>query len=445
MFTESSLQEEVKKIFGSDNRVASNYRVSLIFHTLMQDIEVTSVIKFSEMSDYANNISDKLGVVVLMHPLDYVEKLQPAKAILEATLKMIPVSAEGEDVIGSNSVAMQRFRARLPEEPQSTINGDVTANLVENTRATTGHIEVSVELNNLLVERLRAVDVGDTYGPITPPNLLKLLMDLWSRDGSGDYDFAGVDMVPAKNDQLRDNLVIPHGIRLVDLPGFIHEHCGGVYSAGIGWYLTKRHWYIYPLYDHTRFDVEKMTLTVIICNSATYPIIQKSYRYVNNSLTILSNKDPSVYDDTESKQQNEGSGVRFVDSNKLFNGLGKYDGNKYTIDQRENVSEFTTYGRDSKDTIAPIAKSVIHNNPLNEYSRLARNNTVHFTLTWEQSDASLLYPGMPVRMVYWNGSRVKEIRGTLLGKAVETLRAGNVTSSQFIQVTALTVAAPKVV
>lgn len=444
MFTDSSLQEEVKKIFNGSNKVVSNYRIKLIFHTLMEDIEVVSVVSFSDISDYANKLSDELEVVALMHPLDYIEKLQPSKAILEATLTMVPVSSEGEDVIGSNSIASQRFRARLPEETQSSINGDITSNLVENARSTSGYIEVSVELSNILIERLRSVDVGDIYGPITPPNLLKLLLDRWSRSSAGEYDFAGVDMVESRNELPRDNIVIPP-MRLVDLPKFIHEKCGGVYSAGIGWFLTKQHWYVYPLYDHNRFDNEKMTATIIICNSSTYPIIQKSYRYANGSLTIFSNKDPQIFDDTESKQQNEGSGVRFVDGNRLFNGLGKREGNKYIIDQRDNVSEFTTYNRTGGDTIAPISKQAIHTNPLKEYSRLARNNAVHFVLTWEQSDASLIYPGMPVRMVYWNGARIKEIRGTILGKAADTTRAGTSTSNQYVQVTKLTIAAPKAV
>lgn len=306
-------------------------------------------------------------------------------------------------------------------------------------------MEVSIQLTNVISENLRAISAGGVYGPMTPPDLLKLLLDTWSRDSEGTYPFAGVDMVRGKNDIVRNNIIIPQRIKLVELAKYIQEEVGGVYPSGIGWYLAGDLWYVYPLYDVTRFDEEKRTATIILANAQAYPVVQKSYRVSGNNLTIFSNTEPTVFDKTESLQQNEGSGVRFVNASSITGSFGKHEKNKFTIDQSKNVNEVNSYQREGGDIIAPVSATVIHSNPLQEFSKLAQNSAVLFTIQWTQSDSSLIYPGMPVKLVYWNGANIKELRGTVLGKNATTERAGTATSTQYIQTTTLVVAVRKVI
>lgn len=414
-------------------------------HAGTNDIEVSKVKSYVRLKDFANNQTDKINVVVMIGIGDYNHLIRTNRGTLELTLRRYEATErEAVEVIGQ-PISVERFRAVPPEEKHSSMNDSMSVDVKREDANKTAMLDLSLELLSPTIEQLRAVQVGGLYTAKNSGELVRTLLTKFSK-GIGvdkERDIKGVDIISGYNETPRENYDIAHGTTLLDLPGYIHRKCGGVYSAGMGWYLQDYLWFVYPLYDVQRFDNELDTLTIIMVPENKIPRLKNTYRKTNNHLVILVTAAPTVIDDTESLQYNMGNGVRFVDATKVMGGLGKANDNKYTVSKQDNVYEVLSNQRAEGNNMAPVSATRISDNPFFEYSKMARANTVHIQFEWMTSDDKLLYPGMPVRIVRWANDEVREEFGTLLGAETFHQLADNVLSDQYIQQSILTVGVKK--
>ncbi len=224
----------------------------------------------------------------------------------------------------------------------------------------------------------------------------------------------GVDMVTASNKKARDHIIIPHGLPLVSLPEYIQKRCGGIYSAGLGYYLFNDYWYIYPCFDVTRFNKAQKTLTVINVPSNRFPGIERTYRKDGNNLVIIATGEVKFRDDSNTQQLNSGNGVRFTDAGNLLKGFVKTAGNKTIASRASNNSEVISVERENGNNNVQLSDKAINSNPYVEYSKLARRQGSVISFVWENSNPILLFPGMPVRVMYLDGGDIKEVYGVSL-------------------------------
>jgi hypothetical protein len=127
---------------------------------------------------------------------------------------------------------------------------------------------------------------------------------------------------------------------------------------------------------------------------------------------------------------NHGNGVRLADANQFMESVVKTADNKATISRTLLNHEFIAKEKDDGVNNVQVSKDRISANPFVEYSRLTARNGAIYEFVWENSDPSLLYPGMMVRVLYLLGNDIVEQHGVLLYTHALTQLRGTPVSSK---------------
>ena len=130
------------------------------------------------------------------------------------------------------------------------------------------------------------------------------------------------------------------------------------------------------------------------------PGIEKTFFNNQTKLIVLSTRNAKYIDNREANTFNKGSSFRFVEANRLYEGFGQVQDNKFMVNAGNNVNEVTIGQRSDNANILRSTDVKITSNKNNELSKLAMNNGFYFQLTWEHSDDSLLHPGMPAKILF---------------------------------------------
>ena len=129
---------------------------------------------------------------------------------------------------------------------------------------------------------------------------------------------------------------------------------------------------------------------------------------------MLATGEVKLKDDSEEQQLNLGNGVRFADANNFMTGFVDTVDNKAVASRGSNNSEFISVPRLNGNNNVQMSSNPITANPFMEYSKLARRQGNMITLAWENSQPSLIYPGMPVKIMYMDDDDIVTVYGILL-------------------------------
>ncbi len=439
------IQDEINRIIEGPEKPV-NFYWSAVIHANGKDFPMIAIESIDFDKNYNEEIADSIDVTGLISPGTYQVDILPYDANLEITLtKSVAGESNEEEVVGA-TIQVERYIAKLKSDgPTQSMKGAVDGNITKETADLGGLKTVSFQLLNSTLEQLRMVMVGGIYRNVKPGDVLRAIIGSESKKvkTSAGIAIKGVDMVPANNEVIRDHVIIPP-TKLLGLPDFIQTKCGGVYSAGMGFYLQNGLWYIYPKLDVGRFSDKTKTLTIIVVPPNKYPGVTRTYRETANQVIIISTRGINHWDDSEEQQLNFGNGVRFTDGSKIMEGFGTAEGNKFTVARKDNNSEVILSNRQNGVDRAMISSTPIHSNPFVEYSKMARANCEHLQATWEHSNESLIYPGMPVRIVYVNDSEISENYGSVLAAHFFVMRAGTtVTTKRHVTSGAITMVMKK--
>lgn len=414
-FADSSLYREVEVITQSETKPV-HYTWTAEIHVGQDTYPVLKVMSIDMQDDFEMKYATEIiGRMALLGGV-YSKWIYPSKDNLELTLYRVPL-LEASDVNNTEAqIESERYRVTIVDTGNPIVEGNGANVATEDILNLTNIFEVDMQLVNKAVEQLRMIGIGGVYRNTTTEQVIKGVLTSESKkiDVEGIRIPQGVDMVKGSNQNIRDHIIIPHGTKLVDLPAYIHHKCGGVYSAGLGYYLSGDFWYIYPCFDSTRFNEEENTLTVINVPKNKLPETERSYRQDGSNLVILATGDVKLRDDTEARQLNEGNGVRFADANNFMGDFTQVKDNKAYVSRGTNNSEFVSKERKTGLNNVPVSGNAITANPYVERSKLAKRQGSVMGLVWENSNPKLLYPGMQVKILYLSGDEIKELYGTLL-------------------------------
>lgn len=274
-----------------------------------------------------------------------------------------------------------------------------------------------------------------------------------------EFEIAGVDMVEPDNQTEYEHVIIPHDIRLLELPKYLQEHCGGLYQNGLGFYLQycpghtpgvseqevaqysedrqqgQWFWFVYPEYDTQRFDQVDDNLTIINIPQRRLEDIEKTYltktsKGLFKKVVAISTGDVKHIDESESLEINRGSGVRWVHGTIMEEGLDSVDPGgelaeggptwKVEIDSEENIEKHIGYERRSGEDYIPLRPRRITSNPYLLQSRVASQQGTLIRYFWQNGDPELIYPGMPVRLYHMFDNDLDEYNGIVIGCDYET-------------------------
>jgi hypothetical protein len=412
---QSSLYREIKAVINGDAKPVHFYWSAKI-HVNNEVLEPLKVLSIDIIRDYENNYGEEILITMAVLGGKYAKRIYPYKGKIDISLEKLPLYETGVETDKSKSVETERYTATLIDKGNPLIEGNSGNVPTEETLDLTNIFEISFQLVNKALEQLRFISIGGNYRDVLVEDVLKGV--LTTESGKLDVDTAraikGVDMVPSANKKPREHVIIPQGTMLVDLPEYLQTKCGGIYSAGLGYFLQDDYWYVYPCYDTTRFNDSTSTMTVINVPPNKFPNIERTYRADGKNIVVLATGDVKFADDSEIQQLNAGNGVRFANADKMMDGFSTTKDNKTTLSRGSNNNEFISTPREGGNNNVKLSSARIQSNFLIETSKLARRQGSLMSFKWENSQNSLLYPGMMIKIMYLDHDVIKEAYGVLL-------------------------------
>ena len=414
---QSSLYREITSVIngtGVISRHTWNAEVHIPSGTSYPVIKVLSV---DFVEDFENNFTGEIILSVVIPGGVYAKQIFPNQAHLDITLYKIPLLADSDLIDTSNALNAERFTATLlPDKGNPIIEGNSNNMASEDVLNLTELTTVNFQLMDKALEQMRVVSVGGTYRKTTGEKVIQSVLTNASANVKADGIRMpkGVTMVPASNQEERDHVIIPQGLTLTDLPNYVQERCGGVYSAGLGYHYKDSQWYVYPCYDTTRFNNTDRTMTVINVPKNKFPNIERTYKENGNNFTILATGSVSIKDFSEVDQLNKGNGVRFSNANNFMGGFATVKDNKAFVSRGKNNTEIVSKQRPNGNNFVRLGSSPITANPYAEYSRMAKGLGAILSFEWQNSNPSLVYPGMLIKLLYLDKDDIKQLEGVLL-------------------------------
>ncbi|QVD49194.1 hypothetical protein LUCX_124 [Xanthomonas phage vB_XciM_LucasX] len=436
---ESPLWQEIQTIAFDQTSLAPLYAYKVEFKTSEGTTVPFKVISLYIKREYSQSFGDEIILEAMFPAGDYHYDIYPYKQNLLATVTREGRQRSSDTALATPERIAQQYRAVLMEDNSATVIG--ARNNVQSKQAMnlSDVVTVQFQLIDLALERIRMHSVGGLFRNVTPASVVEYVLTTVSTGMQLDEAnmIKGVDMVPSPNQDAYQHIVIPHGTRFPDFPGFMNRKVGGIYPAGMGVYLQSQQWYVYPLFDLTRFDNPGTSKTLTLFNLPTnqLPNVETTYRTTANQVLALVTGDVSHVDLSETKLLNEGNGTRYLDARTVvdtFAVTGTGD-NKAAVTRAENNNEFVTDVRQTGLNNVVTSGARITSNKFLEMSKLAARTGANIQCTWQNSDPTLIQPGMPVKFMYIKDDQVRELHGVVLGAIhyVQTYGKG-VTESRHI-------------
>lgn len=412
---DTGLEIEVRKIINSgakpvhhqwECRILAGDNIVIPIKVLSIDVE----------RQYDQQYSDRIFIDVALGLGTYNHRVYPHRENLTVELIKTPIRERGQEELPDEPIDVRTYRGVLVKDSSEAITMNRVGIQSEETANLTDIKSLKMQLVDPALERIRLMTVGGIYRNTTPGDVLRQVMTNVSSQLSLDDDHRvfGVDMLPYDNTEVRDHVVVPHGTPLVELPFYLQAKAGGIYSTGLGFYLQSGIWYIYPEHKTDRFSTTPRGLTIINLPPNKYPEIERTYRTTTNQLIILSTGEVLHSDGSDRLQDNLGNGVRYTDSRKVIEGFGEINNNKVTVSRAKNNSEYVAFGKATGLNNTPVSAAKATSNPFEQASLLAARKGATIQLKWENSEWGLLFPGMPVRFLYYENDRTQEAEGVIL-------------------------------
>lgn len=415
-FEESSLFREVQAVTaGGVKPVHATWGAQ--FHVNGQTYNALKVLSIDTVADYEGNYSDVIIAELVVMPGTFWKRVYPYMDAVEVTLIKTPLQETGDSVDQNRALQSERYKAILHTTGGSPFLENTGMNEAsEEALNITDLLTVTVELMSQALYQVNMITSGVTLRNCTVERALKAVLTKESQRVQVDNQrlIKGVNMVPANNDKQRDHVHIPQGMPLAHIPAWIHEQCGGVYSAGFGYYLQNGYWYVYPMFDPARQNPQGTMLTIVNVPKNKMPSVERTYRQDGDNLTILSTGEVRFKDDSNIRQLNEGNGARWADADKIMTGFAIVEKNIATVSRGANNTEVVTKQRPDGLNNAPVSANAITANPFVEYSKLAKREGSVMGLMWQNSDPRLIAPGMIATILYLDDTQVKTVQGVIL-------------------------------
>lgn len=374
------------------------------------------LIGFDMERDTSKKMSDYIILEVALDQAMYLNYVVPFKNNISVTLYKKPRTEMGESLIGA--IYAETFSAYVIGGTDPMMTPKINMGSSDQALSTAGFNTYHFQLVPKAAEQIRSFECEGIYHGQSPGDLLRDIFTRYSAQAQlgPDHAIPGVEMIPPDNKTKMENMVIPPGISLLDLPDYLQNEMGGIYNAGIDFFLHANTWFIWPKYGLDRHNTNKRMLTIFALPESQLPGAERTYIDDPGQVRIIATGGGSLADATETIALNEGNGVRFIDAMSLIGDGIQIAGNKMFARRGLNANEFVDNKRPNGLNIARMVETVITSNPLKFASKLSANKGVVMSVGWENANPNILYPGMPVKYIVMRGSQMVERRGILIAE-----------------------------
>ena len=415
MLDNNPFKSEVTEISTKGRRRSAFYAEAQITSS-NGTFKVMNVTGLNRYRDYIEDFTQKL-IVTVNATLEQYERLvhsDTSAITLSLTLYEIDFNS-AFSLAALNRPKQFTYKAKLLEIDSSQISQN---NPMSNNPQTGGMTfrEFNLQLLEPCFESVSIRTVGGVFRQTNGIDLIKTILTNFSTDDEMDAitSVKGVDVVDGYNENISEQIIIPHMTPLTKAISLVNKNCGGLYPTGFSYFLQNNLWYIFPPYDLTRFNKTNRTITVVNLPKDRLPGIEKTYFNSSTKLIVLSTRDTIIVDNREAKTFNEGSSIRFVDANKLYESFGTTKDNKFMVNASDNVNEVTLGTRTDNMNVLRATETRITSNKNNELTKLAKSKGFYMQLTWENSDDSLVHPGMAAKILFLKDNKPASVTGVLI-------------------------------
>lgn len=370
--------------------------------------------------DYDTAFADEVSIKAMIPLGMWVKVLQPSRDYLECVIKRTVVNTQNRAVEKDEEETVFIYAA-IPKTEVANVGQ--TTQLDRYTRDDLDlkdFIPVEFQLIDLSIEKLMSVSVGGIFRRVKPSDVIKALITKTVENIKVNDDAKAIEalnFIDADNTETREHIVIGDNLPLLQLPQYVQQKAGGVYSLGLSSYIQDRRWYIFPTYNTKRLDKESRTLVVVKIPSRYYDEIESTYRKDGDKLFILASSESEFADRGDEEYRALGSGVRFADAKSYMSQLVETKDNKALAHRAKLNNEYLVKDlkvRSSSLNKVPSSSEPINANPFHENSKLASRSGSWYSFVWNRADATLIYPGMPAKILYTFEGDILELHGTVL-------------------------------
>ena len=434
------IDDALNRIFS--NKEAFNQfklTIDIYYDSLMKEVfNPILVSNVNIVRDYIENATDEFTITVSMGMGDLGKIIQPNRKNLKIGLKytMLTDNPSNQNPPTPEYIVYKAFL--LGEYASVTVAQGAEANSKEALNMQ-GMLDVSFQLVSQDFERIKVIQRGCHARNENPNNITSVYIQkaIDSLANQPDNILKRSYIVPFNNQDRYENITVKLSTYLTDLPHTLQEK-PGCYNADIGSYIQDDCWYVYPLYDTSRFNKEARTCTIYVLPKKKYPSFERTWLIDGSSISIAISGDTKFKDDGGANYANFGNGARYAKA-EAFLDAGKSSGNKFTFSRNETCNEFVSGTAIDAINNAPWGENLLTGNLFKEKSRLARRNGGFTSLTWKNSLPEIITPGMPCRIVYYEEDQLKNIYGVILGASSHYVKPGGISSSTFVSLTSLIV------
>jgi hypothetical protein len=384
--------------------------------------------------------TDKIQVTAQFGEGTMQHKVYPNKERLIAVLTKKSVG-EGGTTNNASETTTERYRAFLLDGKSSILESNVTFSDDEETMDRGGYKVVYFELLNLSVEQLRLMSApGPSFRDMKLQDILLgvLTLSAGQIELPDEDRLEGVTVEKTNHVDVRDYVFVEQGLPLMDFPGHLQQSIG-VYSSGLGHYIQGKRWYVYPEYNLKRYEIAKKRMTVLNVPRTELPMVERTYLDQGGNLLILATGQVDHIDDTDLQQVNFGNSVRLLKGDAAFNGFWEIKDDKVVVDKSKNIHEVAIGQRETGINTTFMSGAKTTSNILNEESKVARRMGSFIRFTWENADADLITPAMPVRYIFMVGQELVTLYGTCVSVECKKININQGSqANRFIQMASVT-------
>lgn len=379
-------------------------------------ISINKVISIDTVSEYVTATSDYIYVTVDVYKSTYKELIRYGKTGIKFRLVK-----RGTNVSGDNEITGPAYINLYDAYPTNSNSIDMSQGNGNNDYRDdiSNTLEMTLQLIEPGLSEFRLKEVSGVYNGINRKGVStsEIIKHLMSTDivALGKGKGYPVSMVTGENTIERYQLVIPNGTKLIDIPKYIQDSYG-VYSTGIGYYLSRGQWYIYPLYDLNRYDKTEKTITLFNLPKDDPIGTTKTYVKSGNSIFIFATGDSLHIDNSNSNLDKTGTGLRVANSGNVTGNFVKTEKGltKVRADKNKIEFEFNKDG-DPKTELKNLKSSKrFTNNIWRDVSDIKRESSSVLVVTWESSNPNLITPGIPIKYLYKRNGKLVSSLGTLV-------------------------------
>lgn len=428
--------KQIYDIIGSTARPAT-LNVAGSFYIGDMEVPIYKINSIVNIKKFETNVSDDMEVTLMLTVDMYNNYIYPGRDLLYLHLNKTLVDESAEiEISGSSDYMVYRAILKDPFNQSMT-----TAKEIDESQ---GLITLTVQCLHPTYHNLMMTRVGGIFKGTDPLEVIGALLTKYSSEIEVDdrVRVRGVDIVPYDVDvekRRKRHIVIPHGHRslLVNIHNYLQSEYG-VYNHDVGLYLHRNIWYVYPKYRTSRYEETNNTADIIILPNSYGIGLDRTYTMYDGHLYIGVRASAGHIANRDVDYNELGNGIRFILGEELHNSFSVTTNNISTVDPSVFLREYVIDPSRTRLDNAPYSDSRITNNIANEHSKLANRNGEVVSCTWDSSDPTLIYPGMPIRLHYTDKTGETQADGVVLGTVTNTaLSEDNIESIRYRSVTEL--------